>query len=128
MRAQHKLQLIHNDVCGPMHTTSLGGNIYFVLFIDDFSKYGWVYPMKTKAEVFKHFQHFKTMVENELGAKIQILCIDNGGEYLSNDFKQFLASTCIKHHLITPYTPQQNGVAKHCNKTTMEMVRCMIQH
>ena len=45
MRAEKKLQLIHSDVCGPMRTTSLGGNTYFVLFIDDFSKYGWVYEV-----------------------------------------------------------------------------------
>ena len=97
LQADHKLQLIHSDVCGPMRTTSLGGNLYFVLFIDDYSKYGWVYPMKTKAEVFKHFQHFKTLVENESSARIQTLRTDNGGEYLSNEFKAFLADSGIKH-------------------------------
>ena len=70
MRAEKKLQLIHSDVCGPMCTTSLGGNTYFFLFIDEISKYGWVYPMKSKAEVFHHFKHFKTMVEIESGDKI----------------------------------------------------------
>ena len=70
MRAEKKLQLIHSDVCRPMRTTSLRGNTYFGLFIDDFSKYGWVYPMKSKAVVFPHFQYFKTMVEKEPANKI----------------------------------------------------------
>ena len=82
--------------------------------------------MKTKAEVFKHFQHFKTLVENESSARIQTLRTDNGGEYLSNEFKAFLDDSGIKHQLTTPYTPQQNGVAERRNRTTMEMVQCMV--
>ena len=40
------LQLVHSDVCGPMPTASMGGSLYFVTFIDDFSRKVWVYPLR----------------------------------------------------------------------------------
>jgi hypothetical protein len=58
------LDLIHSDVCGPMSSTSLTSNIYYVSFIDDSSRKTWIYFMKTKDEVFNRFQEFKALVEN----------------------------------------------------------------
>jgi hypothetical protein len=45
-RATHKLELVHSDICGPMSTASLSNNMYFILFIDDFSRMTWVYFLK----------------------------------------------------------------------------------
>ena len=50
-RATEKLQLVHIDLCGPMRTPSLNENIYFILFIDDFSRMSWVFFMRQKSEV-----------------------------------------------------------------------------
>ncbi|PNX57886.1 putative retrotransposon Ty1-copia subclass protein [Trifolium pratense] len=50
-RASKQLEVVHSDVCGPFDTESLGGNRYFVSFVDEFNKMMWVYPMKTKDEV-----------------------------------------------------------------------------
>ena len=55
-RATEKLQLIHINVCGPMKTTSLSGNKYFILFIDDYTRMCWVYFIKLKKEVFSIFK------------------------------------------------------------------------
>ena len=55
VRATRKLQLIHSDVCGPMQTPSFGNHLYFVTFIDDYSRHAWVYPLKGKSEVFLCF-------------------------------------------------------------------------
>ena len=52
VRAERKLQLVHSDVCGPMQTPSFGKYLYFVTFIDDYSRHAWVYPLKEKSEVF----------------------------------------------------------------------------
>jgi hypothetical protein len=82
-RAVSKLQLVHTDVCGPMHNESLNGSKYFLLFIDDFSRYCWVYFLKSKADVFAEFVKFKAAVELETGNKLKILRSDNGGEYTS---------------------------------------------
>ncbi|MCO5602741.1 hypothetical protein L7F22_056879 [Adiantum nelumboides] len=127
VRATRKLQLVHSDVCGPMRTPSVGNSLYFVTFIDDFSKFCWVYPLKAKSDVFTIFQHYVSMVENETGCKVQTLHTDRGGEYMSGAFKDFLGKKGIKHHCTMPYTPQQNGVAKRKNKSLMEMARCMLK-
>jgi hypothetical protein len=56
------LDLVHTDVCGPMQTRSLG-YAYFMLFIDDFTRYTWVSFLRRKSNVFEYFKEFKTMVE-----------------------------------------------------------------
>ncbi|MCO5558217.1 hypothetical protein L7F22_011796 [Adiantum nelumboides] len=95
VRATRKLQLVHSDVCGPMRTPSVGNSLYFVTFIDDFSRFCWVYPLKAKSDVFAVFQHYVSMVENETGCKVQTLRTDRGGEYMSGAFKDFLGNACI---------------------------------
>ncbi|MCO5567417.1 hypothetical protein L7F22_021108 [Adiantum nelumboides] len=127
VRATRKLQLVHSDVCGPMRTPSVGNSLYFVTFIDDFSRFCWVYPLKAKSDVFAIFQHYVSMVENETGCKVQTLRIDRGGEYMSGAFKDFLGKKGIKHQCTMPYTPQQNGVAERKNRSLMEMARCMLK-
>ncbi|MCO5551922.1 hypothetical protein L7F22_005429 [Adiantum nelumboides] len=127
VRATQKLQLVHSDVCGPMRTPSVGNSLYFVTFIDDFSRFCWVYPLKAKSDVFAVFQHYVSMVENETGCKVQTLRTDRGGEYMSGAFKDFLGKKGIKHQCTMPYTPQQNGVAERKNRSLMEMARCMLK-
>ncbi|MCO5589095.1 hypothetical protein L7F22_043061 [Adiantum nelumboides] len=127
VRATRKLQLVHSDVCGPMRMPSVGNSLYFVTFIDDFSRFCWVYPLKAKSDVFAIFQHYVSMVENETGCKVQTLCTDRGGEYMSSAFKDFLGKKGIKHQCTMPYTPQQNGVAERKNRSLMEMARCMLK-
>ncbi len=72
-RASKLLELVHNDVCGLMKTTSCGGARYFVTFIDDFSRKIHVYLLKAKGEVFDKFKAYKAFVENQTGMKIKTL-------------------------------------------------------
>ena len=88
-RASEFLDLIHSDVCGPTSTLSLSGQEYYVTFIDDFSRKTWIYFLKTKGEVFARFKEFKALVENQTGKKIKVLRSDNGGEFTSNEFRDF---------------------------------------
>jgi len=62
-------------------------------------------------------------VENQTGRKVKVLRSDNGGEYTSKEFKDYLASKGIKHHLSIPGRPEQNGVAGHMNRTLTERAR-----
>ncbi|MCO5590392.1 hypothetical protein L7F22_044362 [Adiantum nelumboides] len=110
-----------------MRTPSVRNSLYFVTFIDDFSRFCWVYPLKAKSDVFAIFQHYVSMVENETGCKVQTLRTDRGGEYMSGAFKDFLGKKGIKHQCTMPYTPQQNGVAERKNMSLMEMARCMLK-
>ncbi|GJT97502.1 retrotransposon protein, putative, ty1-copia subclass [Tanacetum coccineum] len=86
-RATDLLGLIHTDVCGPFRHVSRKGASYFLTFTDDFSRYGYVYLLKHKHEVFETFKVFKSEVELQLGKKIKALRSDRGGEYLSQEFK-----------------------------------------
>ena len=75
------LDLVHNDVSIPVPTTSTNGSKYFLTFIDDESRYCWIYFPKQKSELFETFKNFKSLPENTLRKKIKATRSDNGGEY-----------------------------------------------
>ncbi|EOY27496.1 Uncharacterized protein TCM_029332 [Theobroma cacao] len=125
-RATEKLQLVHSDLGGPMQTISLSGSAYYMIFIDDFLRYCWIYFLKHKSEAYNKFIQFKALVENEAEKSLKILRTDNGKEYCSNEFKSHLARCGIKHHLTVPYSPQQNGVCEHKNRTIIAMTGCLL--
>ena len=88
-RKREILELVHIDVCGPMQTKSLGGAYYFLIFIDDSTRYSWVYFIRNKSDVFEYFKEFKSMVENQTRKNIKILRSDKGGEYTSGAFIKY---------------------------------------
>lgn len=126
-RATDLLGVIYSDVCGPFEDPSLGGNKYFVTFVDEFSRMLWLYLIKTKGEVFAIFQKFKVMAEKQSGKFLKILRTDGGGEYVSNDFENFCIKHGIQHEVTPPYTPQHNGLAERRNRTILNMVRSMLK-
>ena len=121
-----QLELVHSDVCGPMPHKSLGGNLYFVTFIDDSTRKVWIYLLKKKDEVFAALQKFLALVENQSGKKVKALRSDNGGEYVSHEFKNFCNQKGIKQQFTVPYNPAQNGVAERMNRTIQERVTSML--
>lgn len=72
-------------MCGPLQVDLIGGNKYFVTFIDDFNQKIWTYLFKKIRYVFKVFTKFKSMVDRQSGQKIKTLKIDDGDEYISRD-------------------------------------------
>nr|GEZ44051.1 hypothetical protein [Tanacetum cinerariifolium] len=125
-RAKDLLRLIHTDVCGPFKIMSRQGASYFVTFTDNFIRYGYVYLLKHKHEVFETFKVFQKEVENQLGKTIKSLCSDRGGEYMSQEFFDHLKDHGIIAHRTPPYTSQHNGVSERKNKTLLDMVRSMM--
>ncbi|GJY22446.1 retrotransposon protein, putative, ty1-copia subclass [Tanacetum coccineum] len=98
-RAKDLLGLIHTDVCGPFKIMSRQGASYFIIFTEDFSRYGYVYLLKHKHEVFETFKVFQKEVENQLGKTIKSLRSDRGGEYTSEEFLDHLRDHgIIAHH------------------------------
>lgn len=83
--------------------------------------------LRKRSDVLKAFKNYKRRVEKQTRRHIKKLRTDNGKEYLSNDFKNFLEEEGISKQLSVEYTPQQNGVAECANRTIVEMVRCMLQ-
>ena len=57
------LELVHSDVFGSVSVPSLGKSVYYVSFIDDFSRNTWIYFLRKKSEVFDRFKEFKALVE-----------------------------------------------------------------
>ncbi|KAE9109971.1 hypothetical protein PF010_g11340 [Phytophthora fragariae] len=114
------LDLIHSDVMGPMQTETPGGSTYAVTFIDDFSRHIMVYFMKMKTEVLEKFKMFRADIENATGRKIKCIRSGNGGKYKGRLFKEYLAKQGIRHEKTVPYTPQQNGLAEHMNRSLVQ--------
>ena len=120
------LGLVHSDICGPISTESLGGAKYFVTFTDDRTRYTETTMLRNRSDILEAFKNYKLKAEKQTGQRIKKLRTDNGREYLSNAFKDFLRSEGISHQLSVEYTPQQNGVAERKNRTLVEMARCMM--
>ncbi|GJZ32249.1 retrovirus-related pol polyprotein from transposon TNT 1-94 [Tanacetum coccineum] len=125
--AKEPLQLIHMDLCGPITPPSHGKNLYFMLFIDDYSRKNWVYFLNEKSQTFEAFMKFKAMVEKEKGLKIKSMRSDRGGEFLSKEFNKFYEDNRIRRFLTAPYSPQQNGVVERKNRTILNMVQSMLK-
>ena len=125
-RSNYPLELVHSDVCGKIGTKSLGGGEYFVTFLDDHTRHIWVYILKNKGEVFEKFRKWKALVEKSSEKKIKVLRCDNGGEYTSTEFVNYLSKEGIKHELTTPHTPQQNDAAERLNRTLIEGICTML--
>ena len=96
-RAKEPLGVVCSDVCGPIEPCTYGENLYFVIFVDEFTRMLWVYPIKRKSEVFVVFQKFKAYAEKQNGATLKILRTDGGGEYISKEFEDFCESKGIVH-------------------------------
>ena len=99
---------------------SLRGSHYYVIFIDDSTRKVWVYFLKNKSDVFSVFKRWKQEGETQAGLKIKCLKSDNGGEYDSNQFKEFCSENGIRMIKTVPGTPEQNGVAERMNRTLNE--------
>ena len=92
-RAKEQLELVHTNLCSPMQEKLVAGSLYFLTFIDNFSRKIWVYFIKYKSETFSKFKEFKAEVEKQSGKFIKVLRFDKGGEYESNEFIDF----CKRH-------------------------------
>jgi transposase InsO family protein len=79
--------------------------MFFITFIDDFSRYTYVYLMRNKDESFDMFKKYKTEVENQKDRRIKILRSDRGGEYFLQEFTIYCEENGLIHQRSAPYTP-----------------------
>lgn len=113
------LALIHSDLWGPSPILSRNGYSYYVYFVDHFSRYTWIYFLKSKAELKQVFISFKSLVDNQFNVKIKMLQSDWGGEY--QGLTSYLRDCGIHHRVSCPYTPQQNGLVERKHRHIVEM-------
>lgn len=69
--SMYPLELIYADVCSSAPKTSINGFNYYVSFVDDYSKYTWLYHMTLKSVAFSVFKPFKCLVDNLLSTRIK---------------------------------------------------------
>jgi len=104
-----------------------GGRRYFLLLVDDLSRYMWVMILGSKGEAADAIRRAQAAAEAESGRKLRVLCIDNGGEFTTAEFVAYCVDEGIQRHYCVPYSPQQNGVVERCNQTVVGMARALLK-
>ncbi|GJW88021.1 putative ribonuclease H-like domain-containing protein [Tanacetum coccineum] len=122
----HSLQLLHMDLFGPTSVRSLNHKTYCLVITDDFSRFSWVFFLRTKDETSGILKDFIRQIENQLNQKVKTIRCDNGTEFKNRDFIEFCGSKGIKREYSNARTPQQNGVAERKNMTLIEAARTML--
>ncbi|GJT52301.1 putative ribonuclease H-like domain-containing protein [Tanacetum coccineum] len=122
----HSLQLLHMDLFGPTSVRSLNHKTYCLVITDDFSRFSWVFFLRTKDETSAILKDFIRQIENQLNQKVKTIRCDNGTEFKNRDVIEFCGSKGIKREYSNARTPQQNGVAERKNRTLIEAARTML--
>jgi transposase InsO family protein len=125
-RATERLALLHMDLCGPFPVVSAGRHRYYLIVVDDYSRFTFVYPLVTKDAALIAIKLCISLAENFVGKPVRAVRTDGGGEFIGATCAAFFNSKGIEHQRSAPYTPQQNGVAERANRTVTESVRAMM--
>ncbi|KAJ9535822.1 hypothetical protein OSB04_un001023 [Centaurea solstitialis] len=120
------LQLLHMDLFGPTNVMSIGKKSYCLVIVDDYSRFTWVFFLRTKDETSGLIKPFVLRVENKTNLKVKVIRSDNGTEFKNADLNLFCESKGIERQYSAPRTPQQNGVAERRNRTLIEAARTML--
>ncbi|GJX86958.1 putative ribonuclease H-like domain-containing protein [Tanacetum coccineum] len=120
------LQLLHMDLFGPTSVRSLNHKTYCLVITDDFSRFSWVFFLRTKDETSAILKDFIRQIENQLNQKVKTIRSDNGTEFKNKEVIEFCGIKGIKREYSNARTPQQNGVAERKNMTLIEAARTML--
>ncbi|GKA14071.1 zinc finger, CCHC-type containing protein [Tanacetum coccineum] len=114
------------DLFGPTSVRSLNHKTYCLVITDDFSRFSWVFFLRTKDETSAILKDFIRQIENQLNQKVKTIRSDNGTEFKNRDVIEFCGLKGIKREYSNARTPQQNGVAERKNRTLIEAARTML--
>ncbi|KAH0605313.1 uncharacterized protein H6S33_004535 [Morchella sextelata] len=99
---------------------------YYMSFIDDYTRFAWIYLLKQKEDAKNAIKDYVTRIEKQYSTTILRFRTDGGGEYINKDITNYFETQGIVHEQTPPYTPESNGVAERFNRTVTTIVRCMI--
>jgi transposase InsO family protein len=105
-RADKALELVHGDLCGLVKPATPGGWRYFLLLVDDATRYMWVVLLTAKSEASSAIKLIQAAAKKECGRKLRVLRTDNRGEFTAVEFATYCADEGITRHFSAPYTPQ----------------------
>ena len=117
-------QVMFSDLWGPSLVLSLDKKLYYCIFVDQYTKYTWLYTIKNKSEVVSLFQKFRPLVENFFKTKVKSLYTDGGGEYTS--LQSYLQQHGIEHLVSPPYTPQRVAIAERRHRHIVETAKTLL--
>jgi transposase InsO family protein len=121
------LKLLHGDLCSPITPPTPSGNRYFLLLVDDYSRYMWIALLPSKDTAAAAIKRVQAAAELKTGKKLLSLCTDRGGEFLAGQFEEYCSALGIRREHTAPYSPQQNGVVERRNQTVVGTARCMLK-
>ncbi|GJY79782.1 retrovirus-related pol polyprotein from transposon TNT 1-94 [Tanacetum coccineum] len=121
-----KLELLHMDLCGPMRVASINGKRYILVIVDDYSRYTWVYFLRSKDETPEIIKKFIAQAQLNYKAKVCKIRTDNGTEFKNTTLKAHYEKLGIMQQFSIARTPQQNGVVERRNRTLVEVARTML--
>jgi transposase InsO family protein len=120
-------ELLLMDLVGPARVRSAGGKWYFLVVVDDYSRYAWVFFLEEKGETFGFVRDLVLRLRNERHRDaIRAIRSDNDSEFRNSCFETFCHDLGHEHQFSSPYTPPQNGVVERKNRTLCEMARTML--
>jgi hypothetical protein len=105
------LALLHVDLAGPFDESIKDGR-YFMVIVDDHSRYYEIYILKHKSEALAYMKRFTQLHKTRTGKKVKCIRSDNGGEFLNSKWDEWLEEKGIRRELTSPYSAQQNGRAE----------------
>ncbi|CAI7816397.1 unnamed protein product, partial [Closterium sp. NIES-54] len=128
------LQTLHMDVWGPARVCGQDHESYFLLVVDDYSRYTTVFPLRSKGEVPEVLFDWIRGAHRQLGERfgsdlsVQLLHSDRGGEFSSDLLWAFCRAECIRQTFTLPASPQQNGIAERRIGMVMDVARTSMIH
>jgi transposase InsO family protein len=96
---------VHEDLCGPVTPATPGGRRYFLLLVDNLSRYMWVVVLGSNGEAANTIRREQAAAEVECGRKLRVLRTDNGGEFTAAEFASYYADEGVQRHYSTSYSP-----------------------
>ncbi|TYK10332.1 Retrovirus-related Pol polyprotein from transposon TNT 1-94 [Cucumis melo var. makuwa] len=118
--------LIHSDIWGPAPTSIVHGYRYYVLFIDDFSRFTWIYFLKHRSELSRTYIEFANMIRTQFSCPIKTLRTDNALEYKDSTLLSFLSQHGTLVQRSCPHTSQQNGRAERKHRHILDSVQALL--
>ena len=125
-RASQPFALVHSDLWGPTPVVGTNGARYFVLFVDDHTRFSWLYLLASKDQAISAFLQFKVMIETQFDTKVRMLQTDWGGEFQA--FTNTLCKFGILHRVSCPSTSQQNGRVERKHRHVVEVGLSLLAH
>ncbi|PKU68164.1 Retrovirus-related Pol polyprotein from transposon TNT 1-94 [Dendrobium catenatum] len=122
------LELVHSDVWGPSPVPSHQGFRYYIIFVDDFSRFVWLFPLMFKSDVPNIFSNFVKFIEWQTNRKLKVIRTYGGGEFVNHHFRAVTKTTGIHHQTSCPYTPEQNGIAERKHRHIITTTRTLLQN